>query len=145
MAFILEVRHIRPHILATQNHSLSSTSLQTQIYDPIHPSMGVCFPGGSANMPGGVGVGGGSKEKWSSQLAHILVWNGGFKIGKLCGCVCTQKGGQNERFTHNMPRSDMGTKLLWLQLHEAKAFEAKASASASWFQKLKASASASAS
>ena len=32
--------------------------------------------------------GGGSQEKWSSQLAHIR-----------CG---TQKGGQNERFTHNM-------------------------------------------
>ncbi len=44
----------------------------------------------------------GAQEKWSSQLAHILVWNGGFKIGTLCGCVCTQKGGQNERFTHNM-------------------------------------------
>ena len=38
---------------------------------------------------------------------------------------------------------DMGTKLLWLQLHEVEAFEAKASASASWFQKLKASASVS--
>ncbi len=46
------------------------------------------------------GEGGGSQEKWSSQIAHISVWNGGFKIGKLCGCVCTQKGGQNERFTH---------------------------------------------
>ncbi len=23
-------------------------------------------------------------------------------LRKLCGCVCTQKGGQNERFTHNM-------------------------------------------
>ncbi len=37
---------------------------------------------------------------------------------------------------------DMGTKLLRLQLHEAEAFEAKASALASWFGKLKASASA---
>ena len=35
--------------------------------------------------------------------------------------------------------TDMGTKLLWLRLHKAKAFEAKVSASASWFQKLKAS------
>ncbi len=35
----------------------------------------------------------------------------------------------------------MGTKLLQLRLHEAKAFEAKALASASWFQNLKASAS----
>ncbi len=45
--------------------------------------------------------GGGSQEKWSSQLAHISVWNGGFKLGQLCGCVCMQKGGQNARFTHN--------------------------------------------
>ena len=43
--------------------------------------------------------------------------------------------------------SDMGMKLLWLRvrLHEAKAFKAKALASASRFQKLKASALASAS
>ncbi len=40
----------------------------------------------------------------NSSFTCNLVWNGGFKIGKLCGCVCTQKGGQNERFTQNMPR-----------------------------------------
>ncbi len=37
----------------------------------------------------------------------------------------------------------MGTKLLQLWLHEAEAFQAEASASASWFQNLKALASAS--
>ena len=60
----------------------------------------LCYfvPGFSTFIPRG----GGSQEKRSSQLAHISVWNGGFKIGRLCGCVCTQKGGQNERFTHNM-------------------------------------------
>ncbi len=47
--------------------------------------------------PDGPRGGGGSQEKWSSQLAHISVWNGG-----MCGCVCTQKGGQNEKITHNM-------------------------------------------
>ncbi len=39
--------------------------------------------------------------------------------------------------------ADMGTKLLRLLLHEAEAFDAKASASALWFQKLNSLASAS--
>ncbi len=33
------------------------------------------------------GGGGDLDKKLSSQLAHISVWNGAFKIAKSCGCV----------------------------------------------------------
>ena len=77
--------------------------------------------------------------------------NDGFFISHLVDCCDILKMQLDVdieptfRFTYIkcIDKPDMGTKLL--RLHEAEAFEAKASASASWFRKPKASALASAS
>ena len=37
-------------------------------------------------------LGGSSRQKWSSMLEQISVWNGGSEIYKLCG-LCTHKMG----------------------------------------------------
>ncbi len=75
-------------------------------HKPGHkPLSTVALPPLHMHRKRGSGPRGGGAHRKSAvamQLAHILVWNGGFKIEKLCGCMSTQKGGKKTKDVHTI-------------------------------------------
>ncbi len=72
----------------------------------LSPSLAAQRNWNMGSPPGSGSLGGGrgqltEHEKWSSQLAYILVWNGGLKL-ENCADVCAHKKGAKTKDLHTI-------------------------------------------